>query len=1273
MNHLNKYYLLLLFCITLVFSVSAQDSSKIWSKKGISNKKSVHNLKGYSGLTEVTEFNLNLNLLKNALTKAPKRKFQSKKTKIILNFPNGNGELEKYEVFEASIMQEKLQNEYSNIRTYIGKGIDNPNSVIRFSITSLGFHGMVLGNTQGTSFIDPYSSDNSYMVYKKSDLSSPKESFQCKFDDLNSQVTEVATNISKKQSNANDGKLRTYRLAIATTGEYSQFHLEGHNISPTDPLTKQKEIVLSAIVTTMTRVNAIFERDVALTMVLVNNNSNLIFFDEDTDGFTNDDSGKLIEESQTKIDQVIGSANYDIGHTFSTGGGGLAQLNSPCIPNQKAKGITGSSTPTGPTYDIDYVAHEMGHQFGAHHTFNSESGNCSGNINRGTAVEPGSGSTIMAYSGLCAPHNVKNASDDYFHLVSIREMWDNIYEGASTCGALSDTNNNAPVIEELQNYTVPISTPFQLTANASDSNGDDLTYTWEQLDTETTVYPLTSTSNSGPAFRSFPPSENSTRIFPNIETVLTGGVKNLWEVLPSVSRTMRFGVNVRDNRENGGQTASQESILTFSDSAGPFEITSQTNSEEWSVGTAQTISWDVANTDKAPIYCATVNILFSEDGGQTFPITLASNIPNNGSYNIVAPNNITTTGRIKVESVGNVFFNTNVRDITINQSEFVMNFEEITKNSCAPNEVIYNMTYNAFLGFNEETTFSATGFPEGATVTFNPTSAIDNNTAVEMKVTGIDEEDKGLYSISIKGSSSTVEKNTAVSLNLFSSIINAPTLSFPENNSTGLLEPYNFNWDSDENIVEYTIEIASDINFNNTLETATLTASNFESQSLSFNTTYYWRVKGVNDCGESSFSNVFNFKTADVTCETNNSLDTPLNIPDNSSIGVSSIINITNNKIITDVNVTVNAPHEWVGDLTLTLMSPSGTEVLLSANNGDEGLNYTNTVFDDQADSPIVSGTAPFTGVFLPQGSLSILNNEESYGYWILKAVDGGPEDLGSIQSWNLEICGVDVVSNDDDKDGVLNDVDICENTPLGSTVNSEGCAIFTLANDNFTIEAIGETCLNKHNGEIRISAKEAYPYSLTINGTEQFFSSSIVISNLEPNSYDFCIEVKDQFYKQCFSVDISEGEMISGKTTIDNTEATIEIENGTAPFTVFVNKSMVLETDSNSFKIAVKQGDLIEVKTSVECEGVYAKAVNLIENVVAYPNPTKGNFEIDLFTVNNSVLVELYNIQGQMIFLKQYPVVSGKIGINISNLTVGLYFVKVNLEKPIFIKVIKE
>ncbi|MBL4724647.1 MAG: proprotein convertase P-domain-containing protein [Lutibacter sp.] len=1301
-----KYLTLSFFLFSIVFTLKAQNSDEIWSKSSVSERSNAKKIVRKSMPKLFGIYNLNLGRIDKELDKTPKRKRNLGKSSIILSFPNESGKLEKFQVFEASIMEEELQRKHPNIRSFIGKGIDNPSSVVRFSLSSLGLHAMVSQNSKNTVYIDPYTTDKeSYIVYTKNNLPDVSQ-FECLVEETETPSKLEQSDVSLKNNNAGDGILRTFRLAIATTGEYSQFQIyrTGIGVGATDEV--KKNAVLSAINATMTRVNGIFERDVALTMVLVANNTDIIFLDATTDGLTNDDSNDLIDESQTIIDREIGNSNYDIGHTFSTGGGGLAQLNSPCT-TRKAMGITGSANPTGDAYDIDYVAHEMGHQFGAHHTFNGDADNCSGgNRNNGTAVEPGSGSTIMGYAGICTPQNVQNSSDAYFHLVSVREMWNNISIGASNCGTKTSTGNNAPVIEDLSNYTVPISTPFLLNANATDVDGDNLTYTWEQLDIEITQHPLISTATGGPAFRSISPKSDSFRHFPNLNTTLAGNLSTTWEVLPSVGRSMRFGVSVRDNNVAGGQTASEELSITYDGASGPFSITSQMTSENWDKGTSQAITWDVANTNNLPVNCQFVNILFSTDGGNTFSINLASNVPNDGSHIVIAPGVETTKGRIKIESVENIFYTINSKDISIQSSEFILNFDSYSKKVCSPNATVYTFTYNTFLGFNEEITFSATNTPAGSTVLFNPVSATEDGTVVEMTIDNISDTNVGNYNISVTGTSTSETKTTSVVLDIFSSNINVPILNSPEDNTSQLFRPYVLNWNDDVNVLSYEVQISTDNLFTTIIEFSIVENNLFKPLLLALNTNYFWRVKSINDCGESSYSSIYNFTTANVICDIFASTDTPLNIPDNNTTGISSIISLSENKLITDVNVAVNITHPWIGDLTLTLISPSGTSVLLVASRNDEGDNYVGTVFDSDAEELIYSGIAPFTGTFQPLENLSSLKNEESLGSWTLKVVDGGGDDVGSIENWSIEVCGVSISSDsdndgvqnnndlcsetpegeevddngcsidrigqlDDDNDGVKNSNDLCLNTPAGATVDLTGCLILPL--DNFTIKVVSETCPNKDNGQIKIETKESYDYVTTINGIVYNFTEDLTVEELEPAVYNFCITVTDEDYEQCYTVEVLEGDTVSGKLSIANNKATIEMERGTAPFKIFINDKEIYTTSASEFSVAVKHGDILEVKTAVACEGVYAKTINLLDGIVVYPNPTKGNLEISLPVSRKEVVIALYNSTGQLVSKRAYPVVYGKVQLDLTNSPSGLYIAKLALDKPVSLKIIKQ
>ncbi len=454
-----------------------------------------------------------------------------------------------------------------------------------------------------------------------------------------------------------------------------------------------------AINTSMTRINGVYEKDLAVTMVLVANNTDIIYLNAGTDPFTNNNAGVLINQSQQVIDAVIGTANYDIGHTFSTGAGGLAQLRVPCT-SSKARGVTGTSFPLGDNYDIDYVAHELGHQYGANHTFNNSCGN---NRNGGTAVEPGSGSSIMAYAGICPP-NVQPHSDDYFTAISIQEMWQNISAGTGQCAAQTPTNNEAPTADAGPDYTIPKSTPFVLKGTATDANGGDvLSHCWEQMNPQVAPMPPQNTSTVGPMFRTIDPLASSDRYMPALPTVLANQTQSLWEVVPSVGRNLSFRYTVRDNVAGGGSSASDNMVLTVDGASGPFLVTSQAVPTTWTIGNTETITWDVAGTDVAPVSSPNVDIWFSTDGGLTYPVSIALNVPNNGSALINVPNVNTTTGRLMVMSSNNVFYDLNNAVITV---DGVVGTEDFTFDNFAvypnPSNGTFNLTFKPASSANIE-------------------------------------------------------------------------------------------------------------------------------------------------------------------------------------------------------------------------------------------------------------------------------------------------------------------------------------------------------------------------------------------------------------------------------------------------------------------------------------------------------------------------------------------------------------------------------------------
>ncbi len=602
-------------------------------------------------------FELDQQAFGQLLQTAPTRKSRIT-SNTLLSIPSQDGKMITYRVLEASVLSDELKAQYPNIKSYVAQGVEDPSSIARFSVSPYGVHVMVSSPKHKTIYIDPYTKDKKFYIhYSKDAIPANPNSFECHVENTVSNYVEGESNNLR---NANDGKLRTFRLALACTGEYAIFHLNNQGVDPSEPDSVKKAAVLSAMNVSMTRVNGVFERDVALTMELVPNNTDIIFLDPATDGYTNNDPFALLGENQAKCDAVIGNANYDIGHVFSTQGGGVAQLNSPCVTGSKAQGVTGIGTPIGDFYDIDYVAHEMGHQYGGNHPQNN---NCQ---RSSVSIEPGSASTIMGYAGICAP-NVQNNSDDYFNGVSVIEMWNNISTGNSTCAEQTDTNNEPPVITSEGGYFIPLSTPFVLRGEATDPDaGNVLTYCWEQVNATPAPMPPVSTSTVGPLFRSLDPTESPDRYMPKLETVIAGSISSTWEVVPSVQRSMSFRLTVRDNVLNGGASASAVTGVTTIDGTGPFVVTSQTTAEDWAIGSTQTVTWDVAGTDATPIDAAAMDILLSVDGGVNFDHILAEDVPNNGSYTLTVPNVPNTNeARIMVAASENLFYNVNTTDFIV--------------------------------------------------------------------------------------------------------------------------------------------------------------------------------------------------------------------------------------------------------------------------------------------------------------------------------------------------------------------------------------------------------------------------------------------------------------------------------------------------------------------------------------------------------------------------------------------------------------------------------
>lgn len=660
----NKLLAIILLAMT-GFSF-AQNRDNVW--KSTVKKSGSITFENKTNLLSPRLFSLDLNTLKNVLS-VTKSRFEAPKSNIIVAFPNAAGVMENFSIFESSNMDAVLAAKYPEIKSYVGQGVEDATATIYFSISPLGLQSMVLYADKSATFIEAYTKDlSAYAVYKKSDTMASLNPFDCmviataKKELLNSN-DELAL-----RPNADDGNLRNFRLAMSVTGEYTAY------------FGGTKALALAAINNTMTRVNGVFEKDFGVHMNLIANNDVIIYTSASTDPYsvaTTGAGGAWNQELQTNLTNVIGSANYDVGHLFGASGGGgnagcigcVCKNPTASVPLGKGSGYTSpnDAIPTGDNFDIDYVAHELGHQFGANHTFTHS------NEGTGAQMEPGSGSTIMGYAGITgATTDVQPHSDAYFHAFSIQQVTN--YVKTTTCQTTTVTGNAIPTANAGLDYTIPKGTPFLLTGAATDSDGDILTYDWEQMNTGTSTSTIPSaTRTTGPAFRSINPSTNPSRYFPRISTVLTGATSWKWEVVPTVARTMNFRLTVRDNRAGGPANNSDDMVVTVNATAGPFTVSAPNTAVSYLGGSTQTVTWAVAGTTANGVNTANVDILLSTDGGATYPITLLAATPNDGSQAVTIPNTTGTTNRIMVKGTNHIFFdvsNTNF-SITAGSSDTV--------------------------------------------------------------------------------------------------------------------------------------------------------------------------------------------------------------------------------------------------------------------------------------------------------------------------------------------------------------------------------------------------------------------------------------------------------------------------------------------------------------------------------------------------------------------------------------------------------------------------
>lgn len=926
-------------------------------------------------------------------------------------FPLPDQGSKKFILSEKSNFHPELAARYPTIRSFTGYDPANPRHQIALSVGPLGVHA-VYQTDLGEVYLDPYQQNDRerHLVYYTHDHLLPEElrerGLHCGVHDIMQDHPHSAPYLPghRLRSSTSGVSRYQYRIAIATTGEYAQAN--GGTIEST----------LNAINVALTRVNFVFNQEMAIRFQLVAENDQLIFLDPEQDPYDNDNLGALLGQNQTTINTILGTEAYDLGHVFAgpcgSGTVGLAALRGVCNTSRKAR-ATSCQIGINDRFYIGVVAHEIGHQFNASHTFN----NCPTNSDQtepSSAFEPGGGSTIMAYAGACGTQSFATSNDPYFHVHSLQQMTQYSREGdGQTCAEITPTENTLPEVDlsAIPSATIPILTPFKLTASARDSSSENLTYCWEQYDLDPATSALGNPSGNDPAFRSFTPTLSPTRYFPRLSDVLIG-LEPRTEVLPNYARDLTFRCTVRDNDLEAGGVDWDQIQLRVTDQAGPFRVVAPNRNLDYTAGREYEIRWEVANTDRAPVNCHFVHVLLSLDQGATIFDTLAINTPNDGSVFVRFPDTTTTRGRIFIEAADNVFYDVSDNDFVIlPATDTTFSFRPEPAGvplSCQPEMVSIQLTTTAYNGYDQPLDLALLNPAPGLSADFEPPVVAPGDTAL-LRVFS-DAPGRNTYSLevaAIAGTDTLVRELLVVTQsNNFGDL----AARQPANGTSGILLSTDLQWSPTPDAETYQVQLSTNPAFpaeGLTEQAMGLSDTIYPAQSLlKDNELYFWRVRPFNVCGSGPWTDIQAFHTASTLCDGNEAQDLPINIAGTGRPTISSTITVNQTGTISDVNIPfIKANYQPVNSLRLTLISPSGTEVILFDQNCGNTVNLS-IGFDE--DAPNAIQCPPDDGiVFRPVESLAAFIGEPTQGKWTLQisVEEPGFGASGGLEEWRLEFC----------------------------------------------------------------------------------------------------------------------------------------------------------------------------------------------------------------------------------------------------------------------------
>ncbi len=927
-----------------------------------------------------------------------------------VEIPGPDGELTVFHLTESPIMQPGLAEKYSHFQTFRGVSSDGRKSG-RFDITSHGFHGIVFSD-EGSYYINPYnlSTKDFYIVFEVENNFSSENSFQieCGVHDLSHDLNEYMNDLHSSgeatwRSDDETFPLLTYRLAVAATGEYTiRF---GGTVDDG----------MAAIVTAVNRINSIFERDLGIRFLLVDNNDTLVFTTPGSDGFyTNGNTGQMIDQNPPVLNARIGLDNYDIGHVFGTSGSlaGLAGLGNVCSPG-KARGVSTHANPFNDPFIVSIVCHEIGHQFNANHTMYS----CH-NVNAPTAFEPGSGSTIMSYTGICGTqNNLQNQTDPYFHVNSLDVMMQFSRNGAGNACAVEVPTDNIPPVLELpyeNNFHIPIQTPFKLEGVATDANDDELTFSWEQYDIGPSLDPpisLGETIGNSPLFRVWPPTEDPVRYFPRLSDLINNRQRP-YELLPDTTRTLTFRMVARDNNPDAGASTWEQVRFFSTDQAGPFQVIYPNERDSLNAGQYIEVLWDVANTDQSPVNSRSVDILLSDDRRFTYPYTLAEGAPNTGSAFVTLPNVSGNNFRIKVRAADNIFFDiSDVNFIVSEASEpgVIINYNPYRGMLCLPEKLSVDFQTESLLGFTDTLFFELLeDLPSGAIPVHIPEYVIPGepfNLEIDLSGATI----SGDYQLDFVVFNDTIaDMERSIFFETVSNDFADLAPAFPENGQLNLDRAITFRWDEAIDAEGYELQVATNPDFSESAivyEDETDRVDSLDAL-IQFETgeIYFWRIRPFNICGTGPYTDISAFQVRTRECNDFTATDVPVIVP--ASAAGTSTLNVELGGEVEEIIIpNVRGSQPFVGDVQLSLLSPSGTEVVLVRGKCGNTSNY-DLGFDDDSAFEITPPCTLTSGrIYVPEEPLATLRGEPIEGLWGLRVSRVRSGSGGQLQAWEMSVC----------------------------------------------------------------------------------------------------------------------------------------------------------------------------------------------------------------------------------------------------------------------------